>query len=275
MKSVRVILLSLFSIAVCASAAPTTAPSESAPSESASPAAPSTQPSRLAPGGREGRITRGEIFHGNNANPNLNPADSTQIHPPTQDEIDATLKFTQENFPVHYSFFAKLAQNGRFRNKVAIPRMVERYRTLMRLKEISPDAYAAMMQQAKLQDDALGLARDLKNGSAAAESKLRESISSMVDQSLSDRQARIMKLRRMLDEQQAKLDQDQRNRDKLVAEQIDKTEKEAERMLKGKDGNPTSATTNSGTADATTQPSDELTPSNAVQPVNALTNPAQ
>lgn len=274
MKSVRVILLSLFSVAVCASAAPTTAPSESA-----APAAPSTQPSRPMPGAREGHITRGEVFrgNGNSANPNLNPADSTQTHPPTQEEIDATLKFTQENFPVHYSFFAKLSENGRFRNKVAIPRMVERYRSLMRLKESSPDAYAAMMQQAKLQDDALGFARDLKTGSAAAEAKLRDSISSMVDQSLSDRRERIMKLRRMLDEQQAKLEQDERNHDKLVEAQIDKTEKEAERMLKGRgEANPTSETTDAGTADATTQPSDELTPSNnAVQPVNALTSPVQ
>lgn len=267
MKAARATLLGLFSIAVCASAAPTTAPTESA--------APSTQPSQqsLHPGNREGlRLRHGEVFRNNAANaiPNLNPADSTQTHPATQEEIDATLKFTQENFPNHYSFFARLPQNGQFRNKVAIPKMVERYRAMMRMKENNPDAFAAMMQQAKLQDDALGFARDLKNGSAAAEARLRDSISTMVDQSLSDRQARIMRLRRMLDLQEGKLEQDERNRDKLVAEQIDKTEKEAERMLKGKDGNPTSET-----ADATTRPTEELSPSDNVQPVNALTSPAQ
>ena len=218
------------------------------------------------------------MFRGNanTPNPNQNPSDSAQTNPPTQDEIDATLKFTQENFPNHYSFFAKLPQNGPFRNKVAIPKMVERYRMLMRMQENNPEAYSAMMQQGKLQDDALGFARDLKSGASDAEAKLRDSITNMVEQSLTDRRTRIMKLRRMLDEQQSKLEQDERNRDKLITEQIDKTEKEADRMLKGKDGNPTPETATTGTADATTRPSDNpLTPSDAVQPVNVLTAPAQ
>jgi hypothetical protein len=162
--------------------------------------------------------------------------------PPTPDEIEAATKFCQENFPNHYGFFARLPENGQGRRFV-IPKMVQRYRMLMHMQENNPDAYKAMLEQSKIQDQALGYARDLFNEKPGAESKLRESIRQMVDKGLTDRQERIMKLRRMLDEQERKLKQDQDNRDKMVDEQIDKTKKEADRMLKGKDGPATAENT--------------------------------
>lgn len=263
MKTIRIGLLSLFSLALCASAKPTTEPSAPA-------AAPSTQPAR----GHEGmRLPRYDMLRGNGSG-FLNPADSTQINPATPAEIDATLKFARENFPNHYSFFTKLPPKGRFRNEVALPKMVERYRTLMRLEQSNPDAYTAMMQQIHLQDQALGFAIDLRNGLPDAEAKLRQSIGDMVDQSLLDRRERIMKLKRQLDIQETKLDQDQRNRDRLVNAEIDKTKKEADRMLRGHESVATSES-----HDATTQPSDgssdESAPGEPIEPVNALTAPAQ
>src|SRR5207249_4920132 len=113
--------------------------------------------------------------------------------------------------------------------------MVNRYRNLMRMQEQNPEAYEAMLAQWKLEDQAIGFARALKEGKPDADVRLREVVRQMVERSLRERRARIEKLRKALEEQQKQLDQDEQNKDQTIAQQITKTENEFDRMSRAKD----------------------------------------
>ena len=78
----------------------------------------------------------------------------------TQQEIEQTLAFVKENFPNHHALFSRLPENGPLR-RAAENKMTNSYRQLMRMEDQNPDAYKALLSQAKFEDQALGLARDL------------------------------------------------------------------------------------------------------------------
>ncbi len=165
-----------------------------------------------------------------------------QMPKPTQQEIDDTLAFVQKNFRNHYELFSRLPKDGPFRNNVVLPRMVNRYRQLMRIQDQNPEAYQSLLSQARFEDQALGLARDKNEGKPEADAQMRDVVRQMIKQGLDDRRDRIDKLEKALEEQKKKLEEDEQNQDQLVSDQVDRTTTEFNRMFRGVDRD------NSGTA---------------------------
>src|SRR5581483_5909266 len=143
----------------------------------------------------------------------------------TQPEIDETLPFVKDNFKNHYDLFSRITPGTPFYN-MAVNKMVNRYRQLMRMKDQNPDIYDAMLKQAKSEDNALGFAKNLADKLPDADVRLREAVRVMVDQGLDERRQRIQKLRELLDEQEKKLKEDEDNRDQTIASQIDRIKEE-------------------------------------------------
>src|SRR5437867_7337971 len=99
---------------------------------------------------------------------------------------------------------------------MVLPKMVQKYRQLMRMEEQNPEAYQVMLTQAKFEDEALGYARDKDDA------KLRDVAHRMIQKGLEDRRERIEKLEKILDDQKQKLSEDEQNADQLVAQQVDR-----------------------------------------------------
>jgi hypothetical protein len=154
---------------------------------------------------------------------------------PTQQEIDDALVFIQKNFPNHFEMFNRLPKDAPFRNNMVLPRMVQRYRQLMRIQDQNPEAYGAMLRQAQFEDEALGYARDITERRPDAEVRLKEVVRRMIQRGLDDRRERIERLERALAEQKQKLAEDEQNKDDLIAQQIDRTQNEFQKMFRGKD----------------------------------------
>ena len=149
---------------------------------------------------------------------------------PTQDEINAAMAFVKENAPNHYQLFNRLPENSPRRER-AQGLMVMRYRNLMRMKENNPDAYQAMLDQWKLEDQAIDDARSIKEGKPDADVRLREVCRQMVEKSLDERRARIAKLRTALDEQQKQLEKDEENKENVIAQLVNETQRKFERLF--------------------------------------------
>lgn len=151
--------------------------------------------------------------------------------PITDEEKQQALEFMKENFPVRTAMLNALPREGmgqRFREQRAIPAIVQRWRKLKELERQNPQAYAAMMKQAKLQDEAFGLFQDMKGGDPEAGIKLRSKVGEMVQAQLDDRQERIDRLTRMLEEQKQQLARDVESKDRLVDEAVKRLENEAD-----------------------------------------------
>ncbi|HEX3359014.1 MAG TPA: hypothetical protein VHS31_18690 [Tepidisphaeraceae bacterium] len=181
--------------------------------------APSTQPAKPFQG-HEGRMGKRDGFM---------PGGKASAQ-----EINDTLDFVKDKFPNHWSLFSGIPESAPFRNR-AIQGMVMRYRQLMRMQDQNPDTYDSLLKQAQLEDDAVGFARDVKKGKPDAEVRLKEAVRRMVMQSLTERQQRIEKLKAALAEQENKLKEDQQNQDHLIAQQIDRTRNEYDRLSHGQD----------------------------------------
>jgi len=153
----------------------------------------------------------------------------------TPQELEDATTFMKEKLPNHYLLYSKMPAQMPFRNNVFVPRMVNRYRNLMRMQEQNPEAYQAMLRQAQFEDTALGLAQKIREGNTAAADQLRDVIRDMVETSLKERQERIEKLKQQLAEQEKKLADDQENKDQLITDQIVKAQAEYDRAFKGKD----------------------------------------
>jgi hypothetical protein len=187
---------------------------------------PTTQPNRPLKDGVFGRFPRHE---------NFGPGGK-----PTQDEIDATIAFAKDKFPNHYDLFSHIPEGTPFHN-IVVTKMVVRYRQLMRMQDQNPEVYDAMLKQAQAEDEALGYAREMAAHAAdadtklkdAAEVRLHEAIRAMVDRGLQERRDRIEKLRLQLDDQEKKLNEDEANRDNVIASQIDRIQQEYQRMVQG------------------------------------------
>ena len=188
---------------------------------------PSTQPSH--PGKGEGGFARQQKRDG--FMPGMKP---------TQAELDEALDFMKDTAPHHLELFNRLPEGGP-RRAHAEQIMVMRYHNLMRMKDQNPDAYDAMLEQWKLEDEAIGFAQALREKTQPdADVRLREVVRRMVQKSLDVRRERIEKLKKLLDEQQKQLDQDEQNKEKLMNQQVAEALNKFERLFGtgGKDRGP-------------------------------------
>ena len=132
-----------------------------------------------------------------------------------------TEAFMKETFPVRYHFYEMMPEDRPAKKRIAQV-MVQKYRQFRHMQETQPDAYEAMLKQEQLRDQAFGYARDARAGNAEAEDKLRMAVTAMVDLNLQERQARIEKLKKTLDEMMQQFSDDQAHREQKIDDQIDK-----------------------------------------------------
>jgi hypothetical protein len=207
MKSIHLVLLAIL-------VAPMTALAER----------PATQPSRPFAGKAEGGYAKMPKRDG--FMPGMRP---------TTQELEEAMSFVEKNSPNHFNLFNRLPE-GSPRRARAEQLMVMRYHNLMRVKEQNPEVYDAMLQQWKLEDEAVGYARAMKEHTQPeANVRLREVVRRMVQMSLDQRRERIDRLRKALDEQQKQLEQDEQDKDKLMEQQAREAVNKFERLFGGKD----------------------------------------
>lgn len=114
--------------------------------------------------------------------------------------------------------------------------IIQRYREIDRKKSdaANPKVYESALKQLQSEDAVLGTLRDQRApgaNAAALDQKLNDQVRVFVDNNLAERQARIDRLKAILDAQTKSLEQDRGSVDALVVTQRDKFKKEMDAML--------------------------------------------
>jgi len=107
----------------------------------------------------------------------------------------------------------------------------DRLRQMIRIKEQDPELYMRMVHQFELQDQAIGMVRKSKAGEPPTK-ELRDLVTELVHTGISLRQQRIAKLEKQLDTEKQKLENDQKNEQKLIDQQIESLRKEGRELVK-------------------------------------------
>jgi hypothetical protein len=179
---------------------------------------------------------------------------------PTEGEMQAAEQFLKDELPTRYELFAQLPQASPMRQRV-LEFMTIKYRVLLRVKDQDPEMYEQLLKEAKLEDEAMKLALDVRHGDASAESKLHEKARELVDLSLQNRQARIDRLEQQLSNQKEQLARDMERRDEKIDEKANALRKDFNRLFdgmerrRGKEGSqPPAATPASPTGEKQNNP---------------------
>jgi hypothetical protein len=85
---------------------------------------------------------------------------------------------------------------------------------------VDPEVYEQLLSEARLEDDAIGLVKELRDGDASAESKLREKAAQIVQLSLDSRRTRIERLEQALAQQKEQLASDVAHKDERIDERV-------------------------------------------------------
>jgi hypothetical protein len=145
--------------------------------------------------------------------------------PADAEEWEEIAIFARQNFPNRWAQF-EAVQKQRGEDSQVVQnlkeRMTARYRTLQRVQQTMPNLYDAAVRQGKLEDDAWAASVEArrKPKDQAVQKKLREKIGALVKDVLQERQDRIDGLKTMLQDEQERLENDQKNLDGLIDRQI-------------------------------------------------------
>jgi hypothetical protein len=160
-------------------------------------------------GRREGRWPRGE---------RQNPG------PPTEEEWREAAASMQALAPNAWARFLDIPEHEPFR-RVYQRRIVDRFQELERLKERNRDQYDGEVEQLRIEDDIFGIAARLREaeGDAAERLKadLRERVERLIDLRISNREMRIARLSKQLDNERRKLEGDKANKPQAVQKKYD------------------------------------------------------
>lgn len=157
---------------------------------------------------------------------------------PTEEEWAEIIDFMKTSSPVRLEMYEKLAET--FKDSVnerpiigARKRMAGRYRDLMMMKERHPDMFEFALKQTVLEDQILGLMREIRDGgeNEPRSKKFRELVTAYVDNFLNEREARLKRLREMVERDTKSIEKDRGRMDELVDKQSEKFEKEMSRLI--------------------------------------------
>lgn len=161
---------------------------------------------------------------------------------PTEEEWDEIVEFMRQNSPVRLELYDKLAGSvNRGRGEGLAERFVQgarrriagRYRDLMAMKDRHPDMYEFAFKQIVLEDQILGYMRDLRETpeNEALREKLRGKVADYVDNFLDEREARLKRLKEMVERETQTIQKDRASLDDLIDKQSEKFEREMARLL--------------------------------------------
>jgi hypothetical protein len=103
--------------------------------------------------------------------------------------------------------------------------LVDRYRELQRIERRDPQQYKRELEQTELEDQILGVARQIARESDPASAKemrtqLRDLVSKLVDARIASREARLEKLSATLAAERQRLAKDRQDREKSIERQV-------------------------------------------------------
>jgi hypothetical protein len=156
--------------------------------------------------------------------------------PPTADEWEDIETFMRDNSPVRLALYQRIESEmglDRIVTQAVRRRIAARYRDLMTMKDRNNDLYEFAFKQMRIEDDALGtLLRIKKEGETPALSEqLKTQMRSFVDNSLSERKARLTRLREFMSREEQNLARDTADHEALEQKQRERFERDMKRML--------------------------------------------
>ncbi|MGD0387952.1 MAG: hypothetical protein ABSC42_03270 [Tepidisphaeraceae bacterium] len=142
---------------------------------------------------------------------------TANVRPYTQQEWDDMMAFMQENSPARGRVLANLHVPN---NSPVRLDAIRKWRNYNFTKEHFPAVADQLLRRFKLEDDLFALTltaqAEGEAGVAQMRDKIRGKIADMVQLDFSERQTRIDKLQKMLEEEKARLASDQASQDKLI-----------------------------------------------------------
>lgn len=103
--------------------------------------------------------------------------------------------------------------------------LVDRYRELQRIERRDPQQYKRELEQTELEDQILGVARQIARESDPGSAKemrtqLRDLVSKLVDARIANREARLEKLSATIEAERQRLAKDRQDREKSIERQV-------------------------------------------------------
>ena len=144
------------------------------------------------------------------------------IRPYTQQEWDDMMDFMQTNAPTRWHILATLplAPNAPVRLDA-----MRKWRNYVFTRDHFPDVADQLLKRFRLEDDLFALTLDAQSSgevdSASIRDRIRSKIAEIVQLDFSERQTRIDKLEKMLDEEKSRLAADQASFDKIINQRTD------------------------------------------------------
>ena len=194
-----------------AAAAPTTQPAEVTTGNISARSEPTTRPDRFTgpgEGGRRNRLASG--MRGDRPDPG------------TVADWESINGFMKTHSPNRLQFINGLSDGplkfGMMKN------MVQKSNNLDRLEKDDPELAQIMAKRVGLEDDVFGLATQYRKADAmhadAIRTELQGKVADLVDANLNEREMRLARLEKTLEEQRQNLEKDQNQRDRLIADRL-------------------------------------------------------
>jgi hypothetical protein len=156
--------------------------------------------------------------------------------PPTDEEWREIEAFATEFAPNRLSKFNEMRKKDEPGWRVAQTVIAVRFRALDAMREHDPDLYDDRVAQLKLEDRIIGVADAAELGKGGeltpeAREALASDVRELVEMNLKEREARLDRLARQLDEQRKKLGEDRSAQGELVERKVKQIEADGSRAL--------------------------------------------
>jgi hypothetical protein len=139
--------------------------------------------------------------------------------PPTETEWREAAESMKVLTPLAWARFEAIPKQAPYRARF-MRRIVERHQELVRLKAHDPKRYEGEVEQLRIEDEILGLVIKFRQAKGAdaepLERELRAKVGQLVDLRFRNREARIDRLARTLEEERRRFEDDKRKRDQII-----------------------------------------------------------
>ena len=139
--------------------------------------------------------------------------------PPTEAEWREAAETMKALAPLAWARFEAMPRQAPHRAKV-MRRIVDRHQELARLKTDDPKRYEGEVEQLRVEDEILGLVIKFRQAAgaeaASLERQLREKVGQLVDLRFRNREARIDRLARSLEDERRRFEADKKNREQII-----------------------------------------------------------
>jgi len=157
--------------------------------------------------------------------------------PADDDEWNQVREFMKTHSPNRLEIYDRITADRGDDRPASImirQRIVMRHRGLEALRQSQPDLYPFMLQQVQIEDQIIGQFRKARSPDAdpaQVEQSLAELVKKFVDNSLNERQARLARLKKMLEEEEQRIEKDRASIGQLMDRQRRRFDDEFTRML--------------------------------------------